>query len=175
MGDTDGLLTNARAAKNIPVYTDKSLIIAGKSVAEIEGAIFEFEEWSKRSGAFRTFFRHLSSAELEAQLREFFDSASPASLVCESDGRCPGGCGDGSCECVVVNGVKVKVGDGNVGVSGVAAGGAESKCLVMYSSAPHRDHESDAPPSAPAHGATSDAVNPSVSPMVSAYLSLIHI
>ena len=52
MGDTDGMLTNARAAKNIPVYTDKSLIIAGKSVAEIEGAIFEFEEWSKRSGAF---------------------------------------------------------------------------------------------------------------------------
>ena len=62
------------------------------------------------------------------------------------------------------SGVKVKVGGGNVGVSGVAAGGAESKCLVMYSSAPHRDHESDAPPSAPAHGATSDAVNPSVSP-----------
>ena len=29
MGDTDGMLTNARAAKNIPVYTDKSLIIAG--------------------------------------------------------------------------------------------------------------------------------------------------
>ena len=41
MGDTDGMLTNARAAKNIPVYTDKSLIIAGKSVAEIEGAIFD--------------------------------------------------------------------------------------------------------------------------------------
>ena len=58
MGDNDGLLTNARATKNIPVFTDKSLIIAGKSVAEIEGAIFEFEEWSKRTGSFRTFFRH---------------------------------------------------------------------------------------------------------------------
>ena len=58
MGDTDGFTTNARAAKHVPVFTDKTLIIAGSSVAEIEGAIHEFEEWSKRTGSFRTFFRH---------------------------------------------------------------------------------------------------------------------
>ena len=52
------MINNARAAKHVPVFTDKTLIVAGSSVAEIEGAIHEFEEWSKRTGSFRTFFRH---------------------------------------------------------------------------------------------------------------------